>query len=366
MSFPQSNLLSTLTELLNHSSVTGTEGPMQELIERQVLAQSHGSAARVRLVRHRQSLVVYVDPPVPFGTTLPHKEFVMILGHTDTVPGECPPARIDGDKIIGLGASDMKSGLAVMIELLSRQHIDQMTSPTAFVFYAGEEGPSQGNELLSVIDSCPPLRKASLALFPEPTDRTVQLGCLGLLNLTITFHGKAAHSARPWNGVNAIHRAGRFLTALDAMQPRKVQVGSVEYVEVCSATLAKGGTATNVVPGSFELNLNVRIAPGTNPLERVAELQALAGDDVTIAVTDRAPAGRVPINNVCYERFRRCAAVPEAPKQAYTDVGLLSELGIDAVNFGPGLTGQCHVAGEYALISDIEWCFGKYLEFLTT
>ncbi len=362
MNEPSSNsLLNTVVDLLNHFSITGSEGSMQPLLESRIRSQTAGAKSVVKITRFRQSLVVHVDPPTPHS-----KELILILGHTDTVPGDQLPARIDGDNIIGLGASDMKSGLALMLELLRAERLDVIKYPLAFVFYAGEEGPSEHNELGPLIAAFPELKAAAFGLFAEPTDRAIQVGCLGLINISVTFRGKAAHSARPWNGDNAIHKAGRFISAFEEMQPKKVRVGNVEYIEVASITVAKGGTASNVVPSSLELNLNVRIAPGTDPGKRVAELQALAGNDATFDVYDIAPAGRVPVNNAVYERFRKLVDVPEQPKQAYTDVGLLSELGIDAINFGPGLTGQCHVAGEYVKASDLEWCFEKYLQFLTT
>lgn len=356
-----SQLGGTLVDLLNHFSITGSEGSMQPLLEARIKTQTAGAKSAIKISRFRQSLVVRVDPQAPRS-----RDLLLILGHTDTVPGDQLPAQVDGDHIIGLGASDMKSGLALMLELLRAERLDAMKYPVAFVFYAGEEGPSEHNELGPLIAAFPELKSAALGLFAEPTDRTIQVGCLGLINVTATFLGKASHSARPWNGVNAIHKAGRFISAFEQMQPKKVRVGSVEYIEVASITVAKGGTASNVIPATLELNLNVRIAPGTDPKQRIAELQALAGNDVTFDVYDTAPAGRVPINNAVYDAFRKLVNVPEEPKQAYTDVGLLSELGIDAVNFGPGLTGQCHVAGEYVKASDLAWCFDKYVTFLTT
>ena len=353
-------LADTLLTLLNEFSITGTEGPLGERIEQRVQEQLSKSTVSYRISRHKQSLVVFIDPK-----DVSISERILVLGHTDTVPGEKLQARIDGDRIVGLGASDMKSGLAVMLELLRPEIASRFTRPTAFVFYAGEEGPSEGNELGDLMRAYPELLKAKLGIFAEPTDRTIQVGGLGLMNVKVTFQGKAAHSARPWNGVNAIHKAGEFLAKLDKLEPRRVRSGNVEYVEVTSATIAKGGTATNVVPASFELNLNVRVAPGCDPAKRLNELRELAGPHAEFTVFDQAPAGRVPIGNELYEEFKRVVGVPEAPKQAYTDVGLLSELGVDAINFGPGLTNQCHVAGEYVLLSDVRWCYEHFTRFLT-
>lgn len=356
-------LCATLLELLRVPSVTGNEAAISHLIEVRVRDLCARLPVPSTCERVDDSFVAFLGQLQDLSRPL-----VVVSGHVDTVPGEDLGDRIQllNDRVIGLGASDMKAGLALMLELLQQPVLAASPYRLAFLFYAGEEGPAEKNQLERVLLKFPELQKAALCLFPEPTDRTVQLGCLGLLNVKVRFRGKAAHSARPWLGENAIHRAGNLLCRLAERQPNVVQFGKVEYREVISATVAHGGTATNVIPASFEVNLNVRIAPGKGMEEALREVKELVGPGADIDVSDVAPAGAVPVKNALYDGFQRRFEIPEAPKQAYTDVALFSQYGVDAINFGPGLTEQCHVPGEYVLIEDLVWCWEKYRAFLTS
>jgi succinyl-diaminopimelate desuccinylase len=97
---------------------------------------------------------------------------------------------------------------------------------------------------------------------------------MGSMHARVVFEGQAAHSARPWQGDNAIHAAGKLLTALAERQPQTVHCHGFPFKEVLSATLAKGGSGRNVIPDYFELNLNYRFAPGKSLAIAEAELRS--------------------------------------------------------------------------------------------
>jgi succinyl-diaminopimelate desuccinylase len=288
---------------------------------------------------------------------------IALLGHLDTVPdvGNAWPPRLDGDLVFGLGASDMKAGLAVMLALLevpSRYDLVQ-------VFYDKEEGPDAANGLEPVLDRCPWLKDVALAFCLEPTDGELHLGCLGGLHAKVTFRGRSAHSARPWQGENAITKAGSFLAELDTAKPKDVEVApGLVYREVVTVTLAKGGTGRNVVPNALELNVNVRFAPGKTLEQAESELRARVAGRADIEITDRSMAGVVPKKNEHLERFRELSRVKVAPKQAWTDVARLGARGIDAVNFGPGFTAQAHQKDERASIAATVSAFETFRDFL--
>ena len=132
--------------------------------------------------------------------------------------------------------------------------------------------------------------RAELALMLEPTGNAAELGCLGTLHARVTFHGRAAHSARPWLGENAIHKAGPFLTRLASTPPREHAEGAALFREVLSATLAEGGSARNVVPDRFTVNLNFRFAPDRSPEDAAAHVRSLAPAGTTVEIVDLAPA----------------------------------------------------------------------------
>ena len=274
---------------------------------------------------------------------------VVLAGHLDTVPlqeGDFPARRENG-RVYGRGASDMKGALAVMIELWQRLDRGGLPVDLALLFYDREEGPIAGNGLLPILAARPDLKKASLALCLEPTDLVLQLGCCGSMHATLAFEGRSAHSARPWQGENAIHKAGKLLSHLAAQAPREVRIGELLYKEVMSVTRIEGFTGRNVVPARCELNLNFRFAPGRSLDEAEREVSALARQfGATATVTDRAPSGPVILDNPLLQEFRAVTAAPIEAKQAWTDVAQLAQLGVPAANFGPGEQAQAHQRSE--------------------
>jgi succinyl-diaminopimelate desuccinylase len=283
------------------------------------------------------------------------KPVVLLAGHLDTVPlqeGDFP-ARRQGGRIYGRGASDMKGALAVMIELWRR--LDRASLPVELVqiYYDREEGPIADNGLAPLLSRRPDLRKASLALCLEPTDLSLQLGCCGSMHATFAFQGRSAHSARPWQGENAIHKAGALLSWLLSQKPREVRVvagrggDDLVFREVVSATRIGGFSGRNVVPALCELNLNFRFAPGRSLPGAEDELQEIARRfGATCTVTDRAPSGPAVVDNPLLLELRALTAVKVEPKQAWTDVAQLAAHGIPAANFGPGEQAQAHQKGE--------------------
>lgn len=297
------------------------------------------------------------------------RPLVLLAGHTDTVPAKGPIAPYrDGARIVGLGASDMKGGLAVMIALAERLDFATLPYDVGFVFYDREEGPWVESGLGPTLEQAPWLTEAALAFCLEPSDNAVQVGCLGTMHAKVAIPGRAAHSARPWQGDNAIHAAGPLLVALGQRAPIDVDCGGHLFREVVSATIASGGRARNVIPDRFEINLNYRFAPGRTLASAEAELRALIlthAPNAEIDIVERAPSGRVVTDNPLLQRFLALNGNPVAAKQAWTDVARFSEAGVDAVNLGPGLSAQAHQVGEYAEVALLHESYEQFRRFLT-
>lgn len=273
---------------------------------------------------------------------------VVLLGHLDTVPAHPGdgPARREGDRVHGLGSSDMKGAIAVMQALCESLALERLPVNPVVVLYEREEGPYLENGLGPVLEAFPALARAALGIAMEPTDNRVQVGCVGTLHATLMFRGRSAHSARPWQGENAVHKAGELLVELNALARREETFGGLPFYEVMSITKAQGGRARNVVPEAFELNLNYRFAPGKSLEQAQADVVAFVRGRAEVAFTDLCPSGRVPAGSALYASLLRCVGAPPEAKQAWTDVGRLSSAGMDAVNFGPGETAQAHQADE--------------------
>jgi succinyl-diaminopimelate desuccinylase len=318
-------------------SPIGSEKALADFVE----AWARALPGTWEVTRMGHSLVV---GPLSDGRPL-----LTFFGHLDTVPAhpaDTPAHRRDA-RLHGLGSSDMKGGLAVMMALAETLPRDGPLG-VAYVFYEREEGPYTESGLPPLLERVAALRRTRLGVALEPTDNVVQLGCMGSLHATVRFLGKSAHSARPWQGDNAIHKAGPLLSALAQRERREVRVGDLSYYEVMSVTRAQGGRARNVVPDAFELNLNYRFAPGKSLAQAQDEVRAVAGGGAAVDFIDLAPSGRACLENPLAQLLIRASGASPQSKQAWTDVGRLSEAGIDAVNFGPGETAQAHQADESA------------------
>lgn len=270
---------------------------------------------------------------------------IALVGHLDTVRTENGPARADGDRIYGAGAADMKAGLAVMI-VVAEMAAQLVACDLTLVFYSREEGPYVENELGIVLEADQDLRTVDLAVCLEPSDNKLHLGCCGSIHATVTFDGRTSHSARPWEGDNAITKASGLLARLAELRPIEHVIEGLVYRTVTTVTLANGGRGRNVVPDAFSLNINHRFAPNTSLEQAQADVRTLVGDGASIQFTDRAPGALPSASHPLVQKLVSVGVSSIEPKQAWTDVARFSALGIPAVNFGPGENAQAHQKNE--------------------
>jgi succinyl-diaminopimelate desuccinylase len=342
-------LLDSLIEIVNIASVTRNEDELCTWL---------GDRYRDRYptVRIGNSLVV--------GAPEPGSDFVVLYGHTDTVPVQGDwKASVEGDRVIGLGTSDMKAGLAVMMELLDNG-VREDTGSLVCVFYDAEEGPAAGNGLEEVLNTAPWLIDADLSIVLEPTDLNMELGCNGVLNADVVFKGSTAHSARPWMGENAVTKAGEWLMAMHEREPELVDIGGLEYREVFSVTKAEGGIANNIIPGEFVINLNHRFPPIYSIEQAEERLRGVTADADEVVIKDRAPSGSVDLEHEGVQRLDALIGRQRLAKQGWTDVARLTSRGAVAVNYGPGLVPQAHQVGEYVPIENMSIVYDVLEQFL--
>jgi succinyl-diaminopimelate desuccinylase len=284
------------------------------------------------------------------------RPFVLLAGHLDTVPAQGNrPGRRDAEAVHGLGASDMKGALGVMIELaLARvtTHLD-----LGYVFFPREELPFGESALTPLLEREPGLREADFVVVMEPTDNDIHAGCLGNVNATWTFHGRSGHSARPWLADNAIHRAAEGIRAVALVEPIPHDVDGLRFVEVVSVTRIAGGIAGNVIPGEAVATVNHRYAPGRSAADAEAWLRELCEPYGTLLIEGNAPSAPVSIGNPLAERLIATGDLAVEAKQAWTPVAEFAAAGVDAVNFGPGDPAQAHAKDEHVGIQALVRCY---------
>lgn len=296
------------------------------------------------------------------GEPRPGKPLVLLAGHFDTVPAQGNlPGRIEDGWVHGLGAADMKGALAVMVELA----LDPPELPgvdLGLCFFGREELPFADSALTPLLAREASLRETALAIVMEPTANQLHAGCLGNLNATWTFAGRAGHSARPWLADNAVHRAARGIAALAEVEDRPVESDGLTFTEVVSVTTVHGGVARNVVPGSCVAEVNMRYAPGTSPQDAEARLRAICEPHGELVVDGNAPSAPAALTS---DLARRLAdGLEVAPKQAWTPVAEFATVGVPAVNLGPGDPAFAHRTDERVEIAALERCWDVLRSFL--
>ncbi|HEY2998499.1 MAG TPA: succinyl-diaminopimelate desuccinylase [Acidimicrobiales bacterium] len=317
-------------------------------------SESHAEAALADHVEQRlRSLdhltVTRIDDNVVARTDLGRDVRLVVAGHLDTVPvnGNGTP-RVDGEVLWGLGAADMKGGLAVMIALA--EAVPDPAIDVTWVFYTAEEVAAEHNGLGHLFARRPDLVAGDAAVLGEPTDAAIEAGCQGTMRLRVVLTGARAHTARPWMGRNALHRAGRVLAALDGYEARRPVIDGCEFREALQAVFVSGGVAANVVPDHAEITLNHRYAPDRSADEARAHVESVLApyleDGDTVEVLDVADAARPGLTHPLLAALRTRHDLPVRAKLGWTDVSRFAAAGIPAVNFGPGDSTLAHTRDE--------------------
>jgi succinyl-diaminopimelate desuccinylase len=281
---------------------------------------------------------------------------LVLAGHYDTVPSQGNvPGRRENGAVHGCGASDMKGGVAVAVELV-RELADAAPGPVdvALLLFGREELPPKHNPLPALFDASGLVREADLAVLLEPTDLTIQAGCVGNLSAQVTFHGVSGHSARPWLADNALHRGIEGLARIATHERRESLVDGLPFYEVVSVTRFEGGVADNVVPDRASATVNLRYPPDRSPADAEALLRSLVPTDAEVEVLGNSSPGAVAVDAPLVQALRAAADTTIEPKQAWTNVADFTSRGIPAVNFGPGATRYAHARDELVEIEALE------------
>lgn len=348
---PAGDLVALLRDLCDVPSVSGDERALADAVETALRACAH-------LEVHRDGDAVVAR------TTLGRSRRVVVAGHLDTVPLTDPPnlpCRLVGEgpdaELWGRGTVDMKGGVAVALALAVE--LDAPAQDVTWVFYDHEEVAADLNGLGRLARVRPDLLAADFAILGEPTSAGIEGGCNGTLRVEVRTHGVAAHSARSWTGENAIHAAAPVLDRLAAYVPQDVEVEGLVYREGLNAVGIAGGIATNVVPDACVVTVNYRFAPSRTVAEAEAHVRELfAGFEVV--VTDAAGGARPGLDDPSAQDFVASVLAvtggEPAPKYGWTDVARFAELGVPAVNFGPGDPLLAHKDDERLPVGQLALC----------
>ncbi|GHH73719.1 succinyl-diaminopimelate desuccinylase [Promicromonospora soli] len=334
-------------------SVSGDEKALADAIEALLLGCAH-----LEVLRDGDALVA--------RTNLGRDRRVVVAGHIDTVPiADNLPTRLvrtdDGAELWGRGTVDMLGGVAVALALAVELGApgSEPAHDLTWIFYDHEEVDSALNGLGRLARNHPELLDGDFAILGEPSNAGIEGGCNGTMRIELRTRGVAAHSARAWTGENAIHAVAPALARLAAYEPREVEVDGLVYREGLNAVRIEGGIAGNVIPDACTVEVNYRFAPSRSVEEAEAHLrEVFEGFDVV--VTDAAGGARPGLDDPLAAQFVKSVlattgGVP-APKYGWTDVARFSELGVPAVNFGPGNPLLAHKDDEHLPVAQLAQC----------
>jgi succinyl-diaminopimelate desuccinylase len=287
---------------------------------------------------------------------------VILHGHLDVVPGhqEQYEPRVEGDRLLGRGAYDMKGGLAAMMCAV-KDCAEQERVRVRFLCVPDEE--AEDVEARSTDELVRAGMRGDFAITGEPTNLHIGIQAKGVLVMRIEVRGRSAHGSTPWLGDSAILKAFDVFRQIEAMPFARE---SSELFDRPSINLGRieGGDVFNKVPDTCTMVVDIRYLPGQDPGAILAQVRALP--DVTVARTlTRAPAHVSRTNP--YVRALRDAAGRTLEGEALSvgrdgasDAVSFIEAGIPAVEFGP-VGGGHHGPEEWVSISSLR----HYREVLT-
>jgi succinyl-diaminopimelate desuccinylase len=319
-------------------------------------------------------LVAEVGPPTtgsPTGPTAPSAgasltqasgeatiPCVVLHGHLDVVPGrpEQFEPRVEGDRLIGRGAYDMKGGLAAMMcalkDLAGQDRVrvrfvcvpdeesEDLDERSTDVFVARETGPA----------------RPDFAITGEPTNMHIGVEAKGVLVMRIVVHGRAAHSSTPWLGDNAVLKAIDVFRAIESLPFARVSSQTFDRPSINLGRI-EGGDALNKVPDRCTMHVDVRYLPGQDPGEILEQIRKIS--EIDVERTFIHPPVTVSRDDP-FVRTLRDAVARSSPeieilsvgRDGASDAASFVEAGIPAVEFGPAGAGH-HGPEEWVSLSSL-------------
>lgn len=303
---------------------------------------------------------------------------LLLNGHLDTVGvagmvGHPFEGRLDGTRIYGRGACDMKAGVAALLAAARRLAAADLDGELIVALSADEEHASDG--MAALVERGV---RADAAIVCEPTNLAIMPAHKGFAWYELTFRGRAAHGSRPDVGVDAIRHAGAVLAGLDALEAELVARaphGLLGHASIHAGTI-EGGVAPSVYPARCVLTLERRTLPGEDAAAVRAEVDALvdrarsaAADlDVSLVETLVRPATEVVADHALVRGLGESLERHGLPSRiegmtAWVDAAFLNEAGTAAVCFGPGSIAQAHAADEWVEVAEIDACARVLTDF---
>ena len=291
---------------------------------------------------------------------------LMLSGHIDIVPfgnvenWKYDPlsATIVGDKLHGRGTSDMKGGVAAIMEAAAKLSKENFKRKLLLTFTGDEESGLEGAKFL-VAKRPEIFNGIKYGVVGEPTQLNIRAVHKGAIFAIAKFYGKAAHGSKPWLGDNAIMKANKFLNNVQALEKilskkKDPMLGS----GTINIGVIRGGAKANIVPESCEVEIDRRITRKETIQEAVKQLKEAvkkSGPASELVVIDSRPPLDNPLDSPIIEMIQNITKAKVLGESGYTEAGYFRQkLGIDCVVCGPGDSKLAHVANEWISVKMVQ------------
>jgi len=350
-------IIKTLQDMLKIPSISGNENTLAEYIEEDM------KSAGFKVNRDKIGNV--------YAELGKGKRTIMLNGHMDTVPPEGYEkdpysGRVKEGKIYGLGASDMKAGLAVMMETMK-----SISSPEdgklVLSFVVSEEATlSKGKYEKGCMYAAEKYPNVDTCIVLEPTmsdagEPSISIGCRGRTILKARIHGKSTHSSRPETGMNPIDFVYELIKDLKKQRLEKQKFFDDWVHETMSIVqIDSGSSATNIIPSYADITVDYRTMPGrrdaVKTLSRILDEQDV---EIDFGFLFSSPGYVLREGNKFVKLAKSCVkdvfgsepAVGVARGRA--DAEYFHRNGTATIIFGPGINRQAHKPDEYAIVKPV-------------
>lgn len=349
-------MIDDLKKLIRIESVSGNEKEITDFLEEEMRQHIPGE-----LFRYQENLI-WTCPEFD-----PKKQTILLVTHTDTVPFQPDDWKItpplipfekDG-KLYGRGSCDMKSGAAIMLDIMKRKLYGEQYNLLS-VFYADEERGKHNGIREMIANNILP--KADFAIVLEPSDAKVNYGVFGYFDFEIQTTGKAVHSSKAKEGENAIVKLFPIIEKIHNL-PLETIDGTEESV---SMNLIGGGNAINTVPDRAWARGNMRFNPSYSKEALLARFPDQTQYNYTLKEVSFYPGFVADTEYPLLKKLFNVAGRDGAFVASFwTDIDSLGHYGIPAVNFGPGDIRVAHTADEWVDIENMERVRDALIRFFT-
>lgn len=307
---------------------------------------------------------------------------LVVGGHIDVVPAgpenwsSNPFDPIDRDGcVVGRGSVDMLGGIAAFAAAMAELQVSGKTLNGHLVFTAtaGEETDSCGVKRF-VESQAASIGNPVGILIPEPTGLKLLRAHRGILWLKITTFGKTAHGSMPHLGINAIEKANVLLNRLKTWQ---IPHAPHELLGGCSMSINRiyGGSATNIVPDTCSIELDLRVLPDQQPQDIISDIKKLTAEiahidpefKAEISILRFCPALETKADHPFVRQISQATGISETHAIGFTTDGpLFAKLGAPVLILGPGDGARCHQPNEAIEIAQLEKAKEMYKNIILT